>query len=199
MRASEPHGGRRRRSPGTRDVIPPSESIVLRLAAAGPEWLRAMVLVSAFTGLRLFEVAGLRNGDLLVPADGDGWRVVVRCGKGGYSDEVSVAFEPAVSVLLERVAVTGDGERLVVTTIGTPVTRQYVARAFAPVAMRVGFDGTFHALRHFHACWLLDRGVAPVDVAAQLRHHDRGEEVMRRYGRHRSVRAALGRVESAGV
>jgi integrase len=72
-----------------------------------------------------------------------------------------------------------------------------MAREFGKVAERVGFNGTFHALRHFHACWLIDGGATDLDVAAQLRHHDNGELVRRRYGRHRATSAALRRIERA--
>jgi integrase len=130
---------------------------VLELAAAAPEWLRWMILVSAFTGLRLFEAAEIRPEDV-VHRDGT-WFVIVRHGKGGYRDEESVIFEPALSMLLERLRVTEPGRRLMTTSRGTLITRQYVAKHFAPLARRVGYTtGTFHAMRHFHACWLLDAG-----------------------------------------
>lgn len=175
---------------------------MVALAAAAPDWLRCMILVSAYTGLRLFEAAGLRAGDLVHGEDG--WHVVVRYGKGGYRDEESVVFEPALSLLLQLNRLTDEGRLLMTTTIGTMISRQYVAKAFAPLAREVGFfdgdgkPGTFHALRHFHACYLLDRGATPIDVAAQLRQHDRGEEVIRRYGKHHSTRAALGRIAQIG-
>jgi integrase len=54
---------------------------------------------------------------------------------------------------------------------------------------------TFHGLRHFHATLLLDRGVAVMDVAAQLGHSDNGELVRATYG-HPDVGAALERVAS---
>lgn len=186
---------RRRPSRGRGEVVPPGESGVLLLAAAAPEWLRGMILVAAYTGLRLFEVAALQPRDLIPPADGDGWRVRVRHGKGGYSGEVSVVFEPALGVLLEAARSLEPTSLIFRTSIGTPVSRQTVARAFAKAAVATGYVGTFHALRHFHACWLIDAGATDLDVAAQLRHHDNGEEVRRRYGKHRRTSAALRRIE----
>lgn len=167
------------------------------LAAGGPLWLRGMILVAAYTGLRLFEVAGLGARDLVAPADGNGWRVVVRCGKGGYQDELSAAFPQAVQVLAELAVMRPTG-LLFVNEMGRPVTRQTLAKQFAKRARAVGFDGTFHALRHFHACWLIDQGATDLDVAAQLRHHDNGEEVRRRYGRYRRTSAALRRLDGLG-
>jgi integrase len=193
-RAREPRGGRSR---GTRDVKPPSETLLLALAAAAPEWLRDMILVAAFSGMRLFEVAALQPEDLLEPVDGAGWRIRVRRGKGGYTGELCVIFEPGLEVVRRRAAAT-PAERLIFTTaIGTPITRQHVARHFSPAAESVGFTtGGFHSTRHFHACWLIDRGASDLDVAAQLRHHDNGEEVRRRYGRYRATSAALRRIEA---
>jgi integrase len=192
---------RRGASRGRRDVKPPSESQVVLLAAEatqrGPGWLGPMILVAAYTGLRLFEVAGLWPEDLCPPVDNDGWRVRVRRGKGGYTDEMSVVFEPALSVLLEARATREPGRLVFLTQVGTAVSRQTMAREFGKVAGRVGFGGTFHALRHFHACWLIDGGATDLDVAAQLRHHDNGELVRRRYGRHRATSAALRRIERA--
>lgn len=192
--------GRGRASRARRAVKPPSEAQVLLMAAdaaeRAPAWLAPMILVAAYTGLRLFEVAALRPGDLVAPVDDDGWRVRVRHGKGGYTDEMSVVFEPALSVLLDARALEPD-RPVFQTQIGTAITRQTLAREFRPVSERVGFGGTFHALRHFHACWLIDAGATDLDVAAQLRHHDNGELVRRRYGRHRATSAALRRVERA--
>lgn len=173
---------------------------MLALAAAAPEWLRGMVLVAAYTGLRLFEIAALRPADVLAPTDGHGWRVVVRLGKGGYVDEQSVVFPAALEALQFAAAACPDWGRLFTTSAGRPVSRQYVARHFAPLAVSTGYEGGgFHALRHFHAVWLLDRGLSVQDVAAQLRHHDRGELVQRRYGRHMAARAALRRIEQVQI
>jgi integrase len=166
-------------------------------AERSPGWLAPMITVAAYTGLRLFEVAGLEPRDLVAPEDGAGWRVVVRRGKGGYADEMSVIFQPALSVLLEARRTRAPDRAIFLTARGTSVTRQTMAREFGKVAERVGFNGTFHALRHFHACWLIDGGATDLDVAAQLRHHDNGELVRRRYGRHRATSAALRRIERA--
>lgn len=182
-------------------MIPPSESQVAALAADGPLWLRGMILVAAYTGLRLFEIAALTAEDLIAPADGNGWRVRVRAGKGGYQDELSAVFAPALGALLEAIdrrpvpRVGAPEGLLFVNDAGRRVTRQTLAKQFGKRAQAVGFDGTFHALRHFHACWLIDAGATDLDVAAQLRHHDNGEEVRRRYGRYRRTSAALRRLD----
>jgi integrase len=172
---------------------------VLALAAEAPEWLRGMIVVAAYTGLRLFEVAALTPADLVDPVDGDGYRVRVRRGKGGYADEMSVVFPAALSALLEARLCREPDELVFRTSIGTVVDRRHVAREFKKVAVRVGYVGTFHQLRHFHACWLIDQGARDLDVAAQLRHHDNGDLVRRTYGRHRAASAALRRIESVAA
>lgn len=40
----------------------------------------------------------------------------------------------------------------------------------------------FHTLRHFHASWLVDLGIPPADVAAQLGHTDGGYLIQTLYG-----------------
>ncbi len=53
-----------------------------------------------------------------------------------------------------------------------------------------------HELRHFCATYLLELGLAPVDIAVQLGHTDGGALVMSTYG-HPSERAARGRIAAA--
>jgi integrase len=53
-----------------------------------------------------------------------------------------------------------------------------------------------HELRHFCATYLLELGLAPVDVAVQLGHTDGGALVMSTYG-HPSERAARARIAAA--
>lgn len=174
-------------------VVPPSVAQVAALAGEGPETLRGMVLVAAYTGLRLFEVAALTPDDVL-----DGPRVRVRVGKGGYRDEVSVMFEPAVAAFAAAANSAAAGALVFRTPVGGMVTRQWVAREFGRAAAAVGYVGTFHALRHFHAVWLIDQGASDIDVAAQLRHHDNGQLVRSRYGWYRAQSAALARIQKLG-
>lgn len=178
---------RRKRCQRRREIVPPTFGQVLELAAAArDEGMRAFTLTAAFSGLRLFEVAALDVADLV-----DG-RLVVRRGKGGYVNEDSLLYEPGLSALTDFAAGPGPIFR---TAAAGEYSRQYVSRLWKPMREAVGFDGTFHSLRHFHACWLLDQGAAIVDVAAQLRHHDRGRLVGEVYGRMLSRQAALGRLE----
>lgn len=193
LRRDHSSRARPRRSRARRRVVPPSVAQVDLLTAEGPETLRRMVTIAAYTGLRLFEVAALTPEDLL-----DGPRIRVRVGKGGYRDEVSVIFPPALDAFRAAAAAVRPGELLFRTPARMPVSRQWVAKHFAAAAAAVGYKGTFHGLRHFHACWLIDRGGSDIDVAAQLRHHDNGQLVRSRYGWYRAQSAALARIQELG-
>jgi integrase len=175
-----------------REIVVPSEDQVLAaVAAAAPDAFRVFCLTAAFSGLRLFEVAALQVGDV----DPDGGVVLVRRGKGGYRRE-SLLFEPACSALAAWVGQGWPDHRLVFrTALGTPFTRQYVAKRWGVVRGELGLGCTFHGLRHFHACWLLDKGASDADVAAQLGHHDHGQLVKTVYGAQRSREAALRRLD----
>jgi integrase len=175
-----------------REIVVPSEDQVLAAAAAAaPDAFRTFVLTAAFSGLRLFEVAALQVGDV----DPDGGTVKVRRGKGGYA-RTSLLFEPACSALSGWVAPSWPEHRLVFRTArGTSFSRQYVAKRWAVVRRELGLGCTFHGLRHFHACWLLDQGASDADVAAQLGHHDHGQLVKSTYGLQRSREAALRRLD----
>jgi integrase len=165
------------RSAGRARFVPPTESEVLELAAFASVDLRAPLLVTAFSGLRLGEMAALEARDVqLVPA-----RLRVRNGKGGKERTVGV-YGPGAAVLgelpLPEVGLVFRSGR------GRPWTKHSVGRAFRPLA---GGLSTWHGLRHFAATWLLDRGANPIDVAVQLGHTDRfghpdPELVVRLYG-----------------
>jgi integrase len=177
------------RRPTCMRVAPPSEEEVLAAAACTSQQFGVFILTCAYSGLRLFEAANL------IAADLSGNRLKVRRGKHGYEDEESVLFEPGHSAF--GAYAEGREGWVFRTPRGGHYTRQHVHRLWTAAKRDAGLDPgiRFHDLRHAHACWLLDRGVSDEDVAAQLRHHDFGRQVKATYGRFRSVRAALERVE----
>ena len=183
-----------RRQGGRREVRPPSYDEVLALAAVGrDEAMRVFTLVAAFSGLRLFEVAALEASDVTI----SGRELLVREGKGGF-ERRSLLFEPGLSALDEFLAgiiPANNPGPIFKTERGTPYSRQHVSRLWIPMRRAVGVECTFHALRHFHACWLLDQGASVRDVSIQLGHHDNGELVRRTYGRHASEVAARARLK----
>jgi integrase len=179
----------RERRPTCMRVAPPSEEEVQAASEATSEQFGVFILTAAYSGLRLFEAANL------IAADLSGNRLKVRRGKMGYEDEESVLFEPGLSAF--GAYAEGREGWVFRTPRGGHYTRQHVHRLWTAAKRDAGLDPgiRFHDLRHAHACWLLDRGVSDEDVAAQLRHHDFGRQVKATYGRFRSVRAALERVE----
>jgi len=188
--ARRPSTGGRRRS---REVVPPlPEEIEALLAAAPHEAMRVFALVGAYSGLRLFEIAALRPRAIDL-ANG---RITVEVGKGGYRDEVSLLYEPGLSALTEFMAGCRPDDLIWRTREGGAFSRQHVSRLWKGMRAAAGVGCTFHALRHFHACWLLDKGAKVDDVAAQLRHHDHGRLVNEVYGRYRSRQAALDRLDA---
>lgn len=172
-----------------RPIFVPTEEQVLELAeVARDDAMRTFTLVAAFSGLRLFEVAALERDDFN-PAG----NLHVRHGKGDR-ERVSLLYEPGLGAL-EAFLATSTRRRIWRTSHGNAFDRRFVSRLWGQMRGEVGFDGTFHALRHFHACWLLDKGASLVDVSIQLGHRDNGELVQRLYGRMRSVEAGLRRLD----
>lgn len=178
-------------SPPGRAVCP-SEELVHRIADHAGK-IRGFVLVAAYCGARLFEVAALRASDV------DGATLRIRCGKGGRARDV-VLFEPALSEL-----VVPESGLLFVNGIGEPWTRQAINKQWQRTLREVGWDEDlqFRDLRRFHATWLLDRGVSDLDVAVQLGHFDRwgrpNPELVRRVYGQPSRRAALERLRVAAM
>jgi integrase len=183
-----------KKKPPTR-VVPPTEEQVLAIADAVDarktyhrKRRRAFVLTAAYSGLRLFETANLRAQDVRGSGAPDRGMLHVRRGKGGFPGD-SLLFDPGWTALREIMPTQGlvfsdtwhyDGRR--------------VAVWFRDAARKVGVDCTFHSLRHFHAVWLLDKGVTALDAAAQLRHRDRGQLVMARYGWFHDRQQSLARI-----
>lgn len=170
-----------------RRIVPPSAQEVDALAARLGGDLGRMVLVAAYSGLRLSEVAALEGRDVL--RRGDMVLVKVRCGKGGKArtsvvlPEGVAALEPRAGLLFRR-------------REGGAWTRQTVNRRWVVARRDVGLPKVrFHDLRHFHATLLLDRGASCMDVAIQLGHTDNGELVRRTYG-HPDSAPALERIAS---
>jgi integrase len=150
--------------------------------------VRALILTAGFSGLRPAELAALDWGDV----DLTRGLLHVREAIGGEGDtkdpktwagrRICVLPPPARDALaaLDR----HEGEPAVFVT---PRARRFKKgawhRYFVPVRSRLGRpDLTPYALRHACATLLLERGLSPEDVAAQLGHKDGGGLVRRLYG-----------------
>jgi integrase len=176
-----------RRSARELTVDPPTVADVARLVALAPEPVDRMILVAAYSGLRVSELAALEARDVE-----PGWpaRLHVRCGKGGF-ERHSLLFGPGIAGL-EGMPEVGRVFRRPLSRVGWD--RKSINRVWVRVREEAGLpECRFHDLRHFCATWLLDRGASDLDVAVQLGHRDGGELVRRRYG-HPSTDLALGRL-----
>lgn len=175
------------------EVRPPSEDQVLRVAGSALEALggwgpmfRSMVLFSAFSGVRMAEMAGVRVEDVVCR---DPYRVRV-LGKGRRRRTVGV-FGPGVEALGDLPA-----RGLVFRSReGRALNRWSVGRGWAVACGAAGVSGfTWHSLRHFCATWLLDGGASVQDVAVQLHGRFDPREVIRTYG-HPDHALALERLQ----
>lgn len=170
---------------------------------------RALVLTSAWTGIRPGEAFGLRLADVnfdsglvTVARSVDGKTGVVDLTKNG--EERTIVIPPPA---LDAIQASLPGRRVLwpgwepvplfpnqsgkVLRQGSWGPRWRVVRAAA------GFDGMdFYELRHFAATQLLEAGVSVEDVAHQLGHSDGGRLVAKVYG-HPDERFTLERISAA--
>jgi integrase len=174
--------------PKPRMVLPTEEQVLLLASGAGR--LEEFVLVAAFCGARLFEVAALEVRDVRGP------RLRIRHGKGDKARDV-VLFEPARSALARVLPASGLVFR---NDRGEAWSRKTVNQRWRKLAKET--EGCQHIqfrdLRRFHATWLLDQGLSDLDTAVQLGHFDRmgrpNPELVREVYGHPSRRAALDRL-----
>lgn len=181
-----------------RRELPPTEAQVDALADAMPtRILRAYVLVAAWSGLRLFEVAALQWPHVTV--NGTTARLHVRYGKG-EKERVSVLLATGLEAMEELRPRGAQVGFVFMNTEQRPFTRQVINRYWQVARREAGMPRVFfHDLRKFNATWLLDHGHTDLDVAVQLGHFDRQgrpdpEYVRERYG-FPSTREALKRIE----
>lgn len=182
-----------------RPVIPTVEQVWEmhdRALNVGPAHLAGPLIVTAYTGLRLSEMAALDCGDI----DFDRARLLVRHGKGDKPRVVAV-LEPAHPVLASLYQEGGmETPMFVRREPDVRWDRQSISRAYGPLRDEFGVPGSWHSLRHFHASFLLDRGASEMDVAIQLGHlsEDRRPNVdlIRRVYGHPDYEPALARLEA---
>lgn len=123
---------------------------------------RTKILLAAYAGLRIHEIAKIRGEDI-DPAGG----TLTVTGKGGRTDLL-----PAHPVILTQAASyprrglwfpspTRPGQHVTAQTVGTVIAR---------ALRRAGIDATAHQLRHFFATSLLEAGVDSRIVQTLMRH-----------------------------
>jgi integrase len=155
---------------------------IARLADAIDQRYRALVLVAAYGGLRIGELAGLRRGrvDLL--------RGVVQVAEILTEVQGRVAFglpktrasrrrvglpQQVVAELARHLATPGERDELVFTApAGGPLRiNGFRARVWRPATRAAGLDGLrIHHLRHTAVALWIAAGASPKEVAARAGH-----------------------------
>lgn len=178
----------------------PSDSQLRALAGVARErgWERFadLIVFTAYSGLRLGEVAGVRVEDVRE----DGRRVLVRgkrrAGEPAPRERVVAVFAPGREALLRGMPEAGSVWR---TAPGHRLSKDSIRTRFRAVRDEIEFPGTFHSLRHYHATWLRDQGADPRDIASQLGHTDAAgrpyPQLIDRVYAHPDPELALGRLE----
>lgn len=121
---------------------------------------RMMVLLAAYAGLRVHEIAKLQGRDL----DRKAGRLTVE-GKGGKE-----AVLPAHPAILAEAEHYPEADWWFPAKGGGPVSRQAVSNAIRAGLASVGSRATAHQLRHWYATELLRRGVDVRIVQELMRH-----------------------------
>jgi integrase len=151
----------------------------------------ALILFAAYSGVRPGELAALRWCDLDIAnrratisraLDGQGG---IKTPKNGRPRRI--VLPPQALRALSRLPRPLDQDEPVFHTArGKRLTKGTLAYLWRPIAAawraNGGRDLDLHELRHACATLLLERGLAPADVAVQLGHTDGGRLVMTLYG-----------------
>lgn len=173
---------RRAPVPGkAREERPPfwSEDEVAKLVAACRPWLADVVVVGAYSGLRVSALLGLTWED--IDFDKGAIRVRASESKSGRTYEAPL-LEPARAVL-ERGRRSAGDEPLVFpgTRSGRRVQPQTTHRMLGKAIQRAGIPNhgrIQHALRHSFATWSVNRGV-PLAVVSRWLGHSNIQQTMR--------------------
>ncbi len=183
---------------GRKDITALTEAEIEQLAALGRahhgdygDEAAALILFAAYTGLRPGELAALRWCDLDIAnrratisraLDGQGG---IKTPKNGKPRRI-VLPPQALRALSLIPRPLDDEEPVFHTPRGKRLTKGTLAYFWRPIAAawraNGGRDLDLHELRHACATLLLERGLAPADVAVQLGHTDGGRLVMTLYG-----------------
>jgi integrase len=181
-------------SKGRKDIRALTEAEVLELADCAlrvfpdetGQTLRAMIVFSAYTGIRLGEMAALRFTDL-----GHDEMTISRAYSSLSHETTTPKNGKARTVVLPKPArdvVQGLPRRLgqefvFVKPDGGPFTKGTLYHYWAPVRALAGHPALhWHELRHACATMLIERGLPPHVVAHQLGHTDGGILVQKLYG-----------------
>lgn len=190
---------------GTQRPYVATTAQVWALYDAMPEGLRPVVLLAAFAGLRLREIAALRVEDV------DFMRGIItptiQYPDDPLKTEMSrtpIPIPQSLTLELNKIPTAWASTTLVVSAIGRPATPTMIDKAFR--AAREAVEGLpegfrLHDLRHYYASLLIAAGLDVKVVQARLRHTS-AKTTLDVYGhlwpdRDESARAAIEAVFSA--
>jgi integrase/recombinase XerD len=140
----------------------PTPALASMIAHAGSLQMRAILLLAAFAGLRVHEIAKVHGRDF--DLDAGTLRVV---GKGRV--EATVPLHPDL-IELARSMPAWDWWFPSPVNMGSPVHREWVIRHVRGCARRAGVKVTAHQLRHWCATYLVRGGTDLRTVQVILRH-----------------------------
>lgn len=127
---------------------------------------RVMILLAAFAGLRVHEIAKIKGEDVDATA-----RTIYVCGKGGHS--ANVPMHPLIGEAAEGMPRRGYWfpTRTANVEGGLHVRREHVGQTIKAAMERAGIaDGTAHRLRHWYGSTLVDGGTDLRTAQVLLRH-----------------------------
>jgi integrase len=170
----------------------------------GSDWgttFRAMILVAAYTAVRLGELCAMRLS--LIAGDEYDLRRQFNSTLGRETEpkhgSSGVIFLPAPArAAIATLPASATDDLLFRGKRGQQMRQESVYRAWDPVRAAFGRpDLRFNSLRHFGATYMLnDLGLEPWVIAEQLRHKDGGVLVLQTYG-HPSRAVARERIRRA--
>ena len=196
--ARSPCVGVRLPRPVTAEVRPASTADVLAIAAAVPPRYRALVLLTAGTGLRQGEAFGvvLANLDLDLGELRVDRQVVLRAGHPPVlappktdASYRTIPLPGGVSAVMEEhlaafpSAPPEHGSLVFTTPAGGPIRRNRFGETWRAAVCRSGArpDLTFHDLRHYYASLLIRHGES-VKVVQRRLGHKTAQETLDTYG-----------------
>ena len=181
-----------------------------RLANTVPARYRAMVLLAAWCGLRLGELAALTREDIdledgTVRVDKSRYRVAGEVRVGPPKTEAgrrTVHMPPHVAEVvadhLERFTGRGRTDLVFTGERGGPVERTHFNRVWRPAARAVGLEGfRFHDLRHTGATLAAATGASVAELQRRLGHASPAAALRYQHAtqdRDRAIAEALGQL-----
>ena len=146
---------------------------------------RAMILFTAWTGLRPGEAAGAKWEHLHGSEYEVAEQYLLKYHRFSEPKWGSVGTVHVFDAGLDALAGLPSGNELMFPAkMGGALSAAQLHAALNPVRILAGVpDFTFKSLRHFHASYLLNElGLPPYTIAQQLRHSDGGELIVNTYG-----------------